>query len=76
MSPAEFFSRYKELAGFSNPTRAVYQTIRELVENALDATDTHGLLPVIRVIVRKAEGFEEENRYTITVEDNGIGVPP
>ncbi len=76
MSPAEFFSRYKELAGFSNPTRAVYQTIRELVENALDATDTHGILPVIRVVVEPARGVEGENRYTITVEDNGIGVPP
>ena len=76
MSPAEFFSRYKELAGFSNPTRAVYQTIRELVENALDATDTHGILPVIRVVVEKATTVEGENRYTITVEDNGIGVPP
>ncbi len=76
MSPAEFFSRYKELAGFSNPTRAVYQTIRELVENALDATDTHGVLPVIRVIVEKAKDVGGENRLTITVEDNGIGVPP
>ncbi len=76
MSPAEFFSRYKELAGFSNPTRAVYQTVRELVENALDATDTHGILPVIRISIRRAEGFEEGNRYSITVEDNGIGVPP
>ncbi len=35
LSPAEFFHKYKEIAGFSNPTRAVYQTIRELVENSL-----------------------------------------
>jgi len=76
MSPAEFFARYKELAGFSNPTRALYQTVRELVENALDATDTHSILPVIRVYVRRAEEFREGNRYTVTVEDNGIGVPP
>ncbi len=75
MSPAEFFSRYKELAGFSNPTRALYQTVRELVENALDATDTHGILPTIHIYIREAPEVGEK-RYTVTVEDNGIGVPP
>jgi len=44
-SPAEFFYRYREIAGFANPVRAMYQTIRELVENALDATDVHGIPP-------------------------------
>ncbi len=75
MSPAEFFSRYKELAGFANPTRALYQTVRELVENSLDATDTHGILPSIRIIIREAPEVGEK-RYTVIVEDNGIGVPP
>lgn len=45
ISPAEFFKRNPELAGFSNPARALYQTVRELIENALDATDVHNLLP-------------------------------
>lgn len=82
MSVAEFFARHKELAGFSNPARAIYQTIRELVENALDATDTHRILPEIRITIRERPNLatrgkdgKVQMRYTITVEDNGIGVP-
>ena len=82
MSVAEFFARHRELAGFSNPARAIYQTIRELVENALDATDTHRILPEIRITIRerpdlatRGKDGKVQMRYTITVEDNGIGVP-
>lgn len=89
LSPSEFFYRNKEIAGFSNPARALYQTVRELVENALDATDTHYILPDVKVIVKSegpgvggvnvkteaGEGYEG-NLYSIQVEDNGIGLPP
>ncbi|WP_131159484.1 DNA topoisomerase VI subunit B [Aeropyrum pernix] len=78
MSVAEFFAKNKELAGFANPTRALYQTIRELVENSLDATDAKGILPWIYISIRQIEGSEGRGgrpRYTVTVEDNGIGVP-
>lgn len=74
ISPAEFFYRYREIAGFSNPARAMYQTVRELVENALDATDAHGILPDIKLVITKAD--EVQDYYKITVEDNGIGIPP
>lgn len=73
-SPAEFFYRYREIAGFANPVRAMYQTIRELVENALDATDVHGIPPDVKITIRKAD--ETQEFYQITVEDNGIGIPP
>jgi len=72
LSPSEFFYRNREVAGFSNPVRAVYQTIRELVENALDATETHGILPNIKISV-KADP-EDNEKLTITVEDNGVGI--
>ncbi len=74
ISPAEFFYKYREIAGFSNPARALYQTIRELVENALDATDAHGILPNIKIVIRRAD--EVNNYYKVIVEDNGIGIPP
>lgn len=74
LSPAQFFARYREIAGFSNPARALYQTVRELVENALDATDSYGIMPNIKIVIRRCE--ENPNHYTITVEDNGIGIPP
>ncbi|ADI32568.1 DNA topoisomerase VI subunit B [Staphylothermus hellenicus] len=74
ISAAEFFYKYKEIAGFANPARALYQTVRELVENALDATDAHGILPNIKITIEKADQVHEY--YKITVEDNGIGIPP
>ncbi|HID80497.1 MAG TPA: DNA topoisomerase VI subunit B [Ignisphaera sp.] len=74
ISPAEFFYRNKEIAGFSNPARALYQSVRELLENALDATDAHGILPDIEITITrdKSKSFV----YRITVKDNGIGIPP
>ncbi len=73
LSPAEFFYRNREIAGFSNPSRALYQAVRELVENALDATETHGILPIIRVYIDRTSN---PMHYVVSVEDNGIGVPP
>ncbi|GAB6945861.1 DNA topoisomerase VI subunit B [Vulcanisaeta sp. JCM 14467] len=73
LSPAEFFHKYKEIAGFSNPTRAVYQTIRELVENSLDATETFKILPSIKIYVDYAD--QSRGWVSIYVEDNGIGIP-
>ncbi|MCS7364289.1 MAG: ATP-binding protein, partial [archaeon GB-1867-035] len=46
--------------------------IRELVENALDACETHGILPDIFV---RLTPEERVNVYRIRVEDNGCGVP-
>ncbi len=90
LSPSEFFYRNREIAGFSNPARALYQTVRELVENALDATDTHHILPDIKVIIKSenSEGLKTSTAsvedsegyegilYSVQVEDNGIGLPP
>ncbi|HIQ03808.1 MAG TPA: DNA topoisomerase VI subunit B [Desulfurococcales archaeon] len=74
LSPAEFFYRNREIAGFSNPARALYQTVRELVENALDATDCYGILPTIQVEISRESN--EAPHYRVTVADNGIGIPP
>ena len=34
ISPADFFYRNRDIAGFSNPSRSLYMSIRELVENS------------------------------------------
>ncbi|MEM1541356.1 MAG: DNA topoisomerase VI subunit B [Ignisphaera sp.] len=73
ISPAEFFYRNKEIAGFANPVRAMYQSVRELVENALDATDGHGILPNVEISIEAHP--EKAFAYRITVKDNGIGIP-
>ena len=48
-SPAEFFADNQQIAGFDNHGKALYTTIRELVENALDAAESAGVLPDISV---------------------------
>ena len=74
LSPSEFFYRYREIAGYSNPTRAFYQTVKELVENALDACDSHGILPSIKIEIEEVDA--EKLHYMVTVGDNGIGISP
>ena len=73
LSPAEFFHRNREIAGFANPARALYQTARELIANSLDATENHGILP--RIYVEITQDSDNEKRVTVLVADNGIGIP-
>jgi DNA topoisomerase-6 subunit B len=77
ISPADFFYRNRDIAGFTNPSRALYSTIRELVENSLDACETSMITPDIYVRLRQP--VEAENYptvYEVRVMDNGLGVPP
>jgi len=75
ISPADFFYRNREIAGFSNPARAIFSAIRELVENSLDATEPLGILPDIYIRLSSINESEDENIYTLRVEDNGSGIP-
>jgi DNA topoisomerase-6 subunit B len=73
ISPADFFYRNRDIAGFTNPTRAIFSSVRELVENALDASDLHGVPP--EVYIRLSQQDEEGEVFVLRVEDNGSGVP-
>ena len=55
-SPAEFFSENKNIAGFDNPGKSLYTTIRELVENSLDACESISVLPDIEITVQELDG--------------------
>ncbi|MGC9117372.1 MAG: DNA topoisomerase VI subunit B [Thermoproteus sp.] len=70
---AEWFRRNREIAGFQNPARAMYQTVRELVENSLDATEPYGILPNITITIKPVD--EAKSWYSVYVEDNGVGIP-
>ncbi|KAL3139887.1 DNA topoisomerase 6 subunit B [Trebouxia sp. C0009 RCD-2024] len=48
-SPAEFFAENKNIAGFDNPGKCLYTSVRELVENSLDAAESIGQLPEIGI---------------------------
>jgi DNA topoisomerase-6 subunit B len=49
ISAADFFYRNRDIAGFTNPARAIFSSIRELVENSLDAADQSGTPPDIYI---------------------------
>jgi DNA topoisomerase VI subunit B len=50
-SPAEFFAENKNIAGFDNPGKSLYTTVRELVENGLDAAEAVPVTPTIDIHV-------------------------
>jgi DNA topoisomerase-6 subunit B len=67
---SEFFAKNRHLLGFDNPTKALLTTVREAVDNALDACEEAHILPDIEV---KCEDLGN-NRYRLTVTDNGPGI--
>jgi len=76
ISPADFFYRNRDIAGFTSPARAIFSSVRELVENALDASDQAGILPEIYIRLSYEGGSGPGVAvYGLRVEDNGSGVP-
>ena len=57
-SAAEFFTENQNIAGFDNPGKSLYTTIRELVENALDAAESIGVPPRIELEVTELSQSE------------------
>jgi DNA topoisomerase-6 subunit B len=78
ISAADFFYRNRDIAGFTNPARAIFSSMRELVENALDASDLSGVPPDIYVRLSQEDGEElgDVAVYRLRVQDNGSGIPP
>jgi DNA topoisomerase-6 subunit B len=77
ISASDFFYRNRDIAGFTNPSRAIFAAIRELVENSLDAAESIKVPPEIYVrLSYEGEASKETQIYRIRVEDNGTGVPP
>jgi DNA topoisomerase-6 subunit B len=72
ISVAEFFEKNKHLLGFDSPTRGVITTIKEAVDNALDACEEAQVLPDIYISIKKISN----DIFRIVVEDNGPGIIP
>jgi DNA topoisomerase-6 subunit B len=70
ISVAEFFEKNRHLLGFDNKRKALLTTVKEAVDNSLDACEEAGILPEILVEIIDM-GNE---RFRITVEDNGPGI--
>jgi DNA topoisomerase-6 subunit B len=77
ISAADFFYRNRDIAGFTNPSRAIFAAVRELVENSLDAAESLKIPPDIYVrLSYEGEASQETQIYKLRVEDNGIGIQP
>ena len=82
ISISEFFTKNRHLLGFDNPSKALLTTIKEAVDNSLDACEEAGILPELTIEVRdlaldaKGEGdlTKGEGRFVVVVEDNGPGI--
>ncbi|HHT9153753.1 MAG TPA: DNA topoisomerase VI subunit B, partial [Candidatus Hypogeohydataceae bacterium YC40] len=71
ISISEFFTKNRHLLGFDNPKKALLTCVKEGVDNSLDACEEAGILPEIVV---KIDPTEHEDRFRVTVEDNGPGI--
>ncbi|MFP4106266.1 MAG: DNA topoisomerase VI subunit B [Phycisphaerae bacterium] len=70
ISISEFFAKNRHLLGFDNPRKALLTTVREAVDNALDACEEAGILPEIRVEIEQIS----DTNYIVAVQDNGPGI--
>jgi DNA topoisomerase-6 subunit B len=70
ISVSEFFSKNRHLLGFDNARKAMLTTVKEAVDNALDACEEAGILPEIHVEVTQ----QSDTRFRIAVRDNGPGI--
>jgi len=70
ISVSEFFAKNRHLLGFDSPRKALLTTVKEAVDNALDACEEAGILPEIWVHVEETEA----GRYRVGIQDNGPGI--
>ncbi len=70
ISISEFFAKNRHLLGFDNPRKALLTCIKEAVDNSLDACEEAGILPEVEIEVKQLQ----EDRFVVTVRDNGPGI--
>ena len=72
ISVSEFFTKNRHLLGFDNPRKALLTTIKEGIDNSLDACEEAKILPDIKVRINQVKNTED--RFRVTIEDNGPGI--
>jgi DNA topoisomerase-6 subunit B len=70
ISVSEFFLKNRHLLGFDNPRKALLTTVKEAVDNAMDACEEAGIVPEISVDIQQTAA----KRFTVSVTDNGPGI--
>jgi DNA topoisomerase-6 subunit B len=75
ISVSEFFTKNRHLLGFDNPAKALLTTVKEAVDNSLDACEEAGILPDILVEISEvAPAGATASRFRVAIEDNGPGI--
>ncbi len=85
ISVSEFFTKNRHLLGFDNPAKALLTTVKEAVDNSLDACEEAGILPDLLVEIRETSAASAKegvaavapsasSRFRVIVEDNGPGI--
>ena len=72
ISVSEFFAKNRHLLGFDSPRKALLTSVKEAVDNSLDACEEAGILPEIWVHIEQVG--ESGSRYRMGVQDNGPGI--
>ncbi len=77
-STAEYFAKNLQQVGFSSPVKAVLTTLKEAVDNSLDACEDAEILPELSIKVKRVGNGSAKNTdlVEIVVEDNGPGIDP
>ncbi len=70
ISVSEFFAKNRHLLGFDNKRKALLTTIKEAVDNSLDACEEGGILPDIHIAIDQLA----EDRFRVSIRDNGPGI--
>jgi DNA topoisomerase-6 subunit B len=70
ISVSEFFAKNRHLLGFDNPRKALLTTVKEAVDNSLDACEEAGILPEVWVHINQTA----PDRYKVGIQDNGPGI--
>jgi DNA topoisomerase-6 subunit B len=75
---SEFFAKNRHLLGFDNPRKALLTTVKEAVDNSLDACEEAGIMPDVTVVIEDLQpdrpATAKQSRYRVTVVDNGPGI--
>jgi DNA topoisomerase VI subunit B len=78
ISVSEFFAKNRHLLGFDNPRKALLTTVKEAVDNSLDACEEGGILPNVTIVIEDLQpdrpAAAKQSRYRVSVIDNGPGI--
>ena len=85
-NPAQYFERNLHQLGFSDPEHALLQTLKEMIDNSLDATELGNILPELHLEIEETQDEitlpsqtgkgRKASIYRVRLDDNGVGIVP